>query len=259
MSTCFVMQPFDGASFDKLYDEVFSLAVRDAGLELYRVDQDPKVSIPIQDIERGIRQSQICLAEITLDNPNVWFELGYAIACGKEVVLICSDARITKFPFDVQHRTITRYSRNTPSDFHKLRAAITAKIKAYLEKSESLHNVSEISQLASAQSGLTQHELIAIAAVAQNIDHADGHTSTWQVKRDMESNGFTSVAATIALKLLTQGEYLSCDVYDGQNDQYYGYTLTGRGWNWVLANQDKFALKKKVASGFDDMDDSIPF
>ncbi len=259
MSTCFVMQPFDGANFDKLYEEVFALAVKDAGLEPYRVDQDPKVSIPIQDIERGIRQSQICLAEITLDNPNVWFELGFAIACGKEVVLICSDARKTKFPFDVQHRTIIRYSTGTPSDFAKLRAAISLKIRAYLEKSESLQNVSEISQLASEQAGFSQHELVAIAAVAQSIEHPDDHTSMWQIKRDMEANGFTPMAATIALRLLKQSDYLSSQQYSNEHEQYYGYTLTNKGWDWVLANQNKFALKKKVISGFDDMDDEIPF
>ena len=259
MGTCFVMQPFDGANFDKLYAEVFAPAVKDAGLDPYRVDQDPKVSIPIQDIERGIRQSQICLAEITLDNPNVWFELGFAIACGKEVVLICSDARSAKFPFDVQHRTIIRYSTGTPSDFDKLKAAITQKVKAYFEKSEYLQKVSEIPQLASDQGGLSQHELIAIAAVAQNIEHDDDHASAWQVKQDMEANGFTKVATTIALKLLTQGEYLLSRAYDGQDEQYYGYTLTAKGWNWVLANQDKFALRKKASSGFDDMDDKIPF
>lgn len=259
MSTCFVMQPFDGSTFDKLYEEVFAPAIKDAGLEPYRVDQDPKVSIPIQDIERGIQQSQICLAEITLDNPNVWFELGFAIACGKEVVLICSDARKTKFPFDVQHRTIITYKTGTPSDFEKLRTSISLKIRAYLEKSESLHKVSEMSQLASEHDGFSQHELIAIAAVTQNIEHADDHTSIWQIKRDMEANGFTPLAATIALRLLTQGDYLSSQQYNGQNEQYYGYTLTGKGWNWVLANQNKFALKKKAPSGFDDMDDKIPF
>jgi len=67
------MQPFDGGTFDKRYEDTFAHAIRDAGLEPYRVDQDPKVSIPIQDIESGIRDSRICFAEITLDNPNVLF------------------------------------------------------------------------------------------------------------------------------------------------------------------------------------------
>ncbi|MFZ3591327.1 hypothetical protein ACOI1C_19380, partial [Bacillus sp. DJP31] len=102
---CFVMQPFDKGRFDKRYEEVFAPAIRSCDLEPYRVDRDPGVVIPIDDIEKGIRNSRICLAEITLDNPNVWFELGYAIACGKDVILVCSTERNRNnpFPFDVRH------------------------------------------------------------------------------------------------------------------------------------------------------------
>lgn len=101
MPSCFVIQPFDGGKFDNRFNDVYSPAIIDAELEPYRVDQDPKVSIPIQDIEKGIRESRLCLADITIDNPNVWFELGYAIACGKEVVLVCPKERQSKFPFDI--------------------------------------------------------------------------------------------------------------------------------------------------------------
>lgn len=71
MDKCFVMQPFDGSDFDSRYEDVIAPAIREAGLEPYRVDRDPKVSIPIQDIESGIRESRLCLADISLDNPNV--------------------------------------------------------------------------------------------------------------------------------------------------------------------------------------------
>jgi hypothetical protein len=47
------MQPFDDGDFDQRYAEVISPAIKAAGLETYRVDQDPKVSIPIQEIETG--------------------------------------------------------------------------------------------------------------------------------------------------------------------------------------------------------------
>jgi len=146
MNTCFVMQPFDGGKFDKRYRAIFAPAIRNANLEPYRVDQDPKVSIPIQDIERGIRDSKICFAEITSDNPNVWFELGYAIASGKEVVLVCSDERTTKFPFDIQHRAIIIYSTSSTSDFDKLKQDVTNKIKAFLEKADKLAEILTIGE-----------------------------------------------------------------------------------------------------------------
>jgi hypothetical protein len=273
MPTCFVMQPFDGGPFDQRYTEVYANAIRDAGLDPYRVDQDPKVSIPIQEIESGIRQSQICLAEITLDNPNVWFELGYAIACKKEVVLICSDARVTKFPFDVQHRTIIKYKTGSPSDFDELKANITAKLKAFISKTETLANVTEISQLAAPNEGFAEHEVVALAAVAQNLYHEDDHAAMHQIHRDMEASGYTRVAATFAIKVLLNKSFLSSNTYqDSDGDQYYGYSLTEKGWGWVLTNQDRFALQKsrparatpstktvKPSTGFEDMDDDIKF
>ena len=79
-----------GGPFDKRYDDVFVPAIRAAGLEPYRVDCDPAVVIPIEDIEEGIRRADLCLADISLPNPNVWFEVGFSIAAAKPVVLVCS-------------------------------------------------------------------------------------------------------------------------------------------------------------------------
>jgi hypothetical protein len=76
MPTCFVIQPFDDGPFDKRYEDVFVPAIRAAGMEPYRVDRDPAASIPIEDIEKGIRSAGACLADISEPNQNVWFELG---------------------------------------------------------------------------------------------------------------------------------------------------------------------------------------
>ncbi|MGQ0697997.1 MAG: hypothetical protein ACT4PZ_07115 [Panacagrimonas sp.] len=249
MSTCFVMQPFDGAAFDKRYAEVFAPAIQAAGLMPYRVDQDPSVSVPINEIEKGIRDASICLAEITLDNPNVWFELGYAIACNKEVVLVCSTERTTKFPFDVQHRSIIRYQTTAPGDFKSLESAITTKIKAYLSKSELLTNISEMSKVSKVE-GLEQHEIVALAALAENINHEDDNASTWQIKRDMETSGFTKMATMISLKSLSMKRFIETGQHqDGNGDYYTGYSLTETGWSWIIANKSKFLLNK----------DEIPF
>lgn len=256
MDMCFVMQPFDGAVFDKRYDDTFSAAIRDAGLEPYRVDQDPKVSIPIQDIESGIRDARICFAEITLDNPNVWFELGYAIASGKEVVMVCSSDRTTKFPFDIQHRSIIRYKAESASDFENLKKQITTKIKAYLHREENLPKVSELAKLHKVE-GLDQHEVVLMAALAENLEHPEDHASAFQVKRDMEKSGFTKVATTLAIKSLIQKELITYDRYqDYDGESYTGYMFTNAGWSWVLANQSQFLLKKPAIS---DLDEDSPF
>src|SRR4029077_17922896 len=73
MEKCFVIQPFDNGIFDKRYEDIFEPAIKSAGFEAYRIDRDPSVRIPIEEIEKGISESAFCFAEITTDNPNVWY------------------------------------------------------------------------------------------------------------------------------------------------------------------------------------------
>ena len=255
------MQPFDGGVFDKRYKDTFSKAITDAGLEPYRVDQDPKVSIPIQDIESGIKDARICFAEITKDNPNVWFELGYAIATGKEVVMVCSEERETKFPFDIQHRSIIRYKNDSVSDFDNLRKQITEKIKAYLQKEEALPKLSELLATSNNIDGLEQHEIVCLAAIAENMDYPESGVSPYQIKNDMEKSGFTKIAAMLAMKGLLEKELVAqVEVQEWNSEPYLEYKFTKSGWTWVQKNQEKFLLKKlEKTNSFDEFDDNIPF
>ena len=93
MARCFVIQPFDSGPYDKRYKSVLLPAIKDADLEAYRVDEDRSSSILIDDIEQNIRSSEICLADITLDNANIWYEVGFAFANNKNVVMICAKPR----------------------------------------------------------------------------------------------------------------------------------------------------------------------
>jgi hypothetical protein len=133
MGRCFIIQPFDnGRKYDKRFADTYKPAIEECGLEVYRVDKDPNSQIPIDDIDLQIRNSEICLADITEDNPNVWFEFGVAIAYHKDVILICSTERNGKFPFDVRHRTIIQYSNESSSDFDRLKQKIKEKINALM-------------------------------------------------------------------------------------------------------------------------------
>src|SRR5437867_4055926 len=108
---CCIFQPFDsGGPYDKRYEGVLAPAVKAANLEAYRVDKDPRATIPIETLHREIRSSTACVADITTDNPNVWYELGYAIASDKPTVIICSNQRGASRPFDIQHRQIIYYA-----------------------------------------------------------------------------------------------------------------------------------------------------
>ncbi len=243
MNTCFVMQPFDNDVFDKRYEDVFAPAIRNAQLEPYRVDRDPGASVPIDDIESGIRRAQICFAEITTDNPNVWFELGFAISAGREVVLVCSEERESHFPFDVQHRSIIKYRTGAPQDFDELKEKITKRITALLKKQEEIGIASTISPMRDTE-GLSPHEIVALVTVMQNGFISGEWSSSWMVKNDMNSAGFTDIAVALAIKLLRQkGMVVTKEIQDEDGSFYNGYQVTKEGEAWLLENQDKLRLK----------------
>ena len=262
MPKCFVIQPFDdGERYDKRYDDVFAPAIRDAGLEPYRVDRDPRVSVPIDEIEQGIKVSDACLAGISTDNPNVWFELGYAIASRHEVVLLCSDEREAQFPFDVQHRTIIRYSTQSPSDFKKARSRITARLRAVLVKREELGQVASMTSVSKVE-GLEQYEIAGLVAVAQAVDDPEAGISTHIFRQNMEQAGFTKLASTLGLKSLLDREMLERFEEENFNGSTFtAFRVTSKGMGWLLANKEKLTLQisEEERQGIEITDADIPF
>lgn len=264
MSRCFVIQPFDKGKFDKRFNDAFKPAIQAAGLEPYRVDQDPNVEVPIQSIEEGIRESAICLADITTDNPNVWYELGYAFASDTPVVMVCCDERAnSRYPFDIQHRTIINYSSESASDFNTLKEKIEKKIKALLDKSKRLQKIAADSPLNEIQ-GLSQPELAVLATLAGESALPDSSTDLYSLQRDVESAGFTSISFGLGLRRLLRKKLIETlqDV-DFRGNDYLGAKLTDIGWGWIEENEGMFALKKTSKksstrnSGF--IDDEVPF
>jgi nucleoside 2-deoxyribosyltransferase len=261
MSICFVMQPFDASIFDKRYDDVFAPAIRAAGLEPYRVDQDPKVNIPIEDIQTGIRNADICLAEITTDNPNVWFELGYAIASQKEVVLVCSDERNSKFPFDVQHRNITKYRTESTRDFNQLREKITERLKAIIGKMEAIGNVANLSPIAETE-GLEQYEIVTLVTIAENADTPSDRVYIYTIRQDMTRAGYTRIAVSIGLtSLIRKGMIESVTETDRNGNETTVYFVLPKGMDWLFTNREWLVLKqtKPDAMGESGFEDDIPF
>lgn len=247
MPTCFVIQPFDSGKYDKRYQGIYKPAIEAAGLDPYRVDNDAGVLVPIEAIEKGIRQAAICLADITEDNPNVWYELGFAFAAGRPVVMVCSDDRPgKKYPFDIQHRSIIPYMADAPSDFDKLRDSLTAKLKAISERSEILDQIAESTPMATIE-GLTAMETLVLAVVAGEAFMPEHAVSVSGAKHDAERAGITNMGFNLALRKLTAKKFVRLeDMYDEHSGEgYSGLAVTESGWQWIEANESRFVLHRQ--------------
>jgi hypothetical protein len=246
MSTCFVIQPFDGAKFDKRFLDVYKPAIEQAGLEAYRVDADPGVLIPIESIEKGIRQATICLADISTDNPNVWYELGFAFAAKRSVVMVCSDERVgRKYPFDIQHRSIIPYQADSPSDFEKLKSNLTTKLKALLQQENVLEEIANAAPVSEFH-GLSQPEILILAVIAGEAYLPSLSASVSSVKRGAERAGLTGMGFNVAVRRLLQKRLIGeTELWDEHsNEGYPGMSITESGWVWIDQNEKQFVLLK---------------
>jgi len=240
MGKCFVIQPFDNGKFDKRYKDTYKPAIEDCGLEAYRVDKDSNSVIPIDDIDREIRQADMCLAEITENNPNVWFELGLAIAYKKDVILICSEERTSPFPFDVQHRKIIKYSTQSISDYSALKQEIKETAKAYLNKKKTSTVSASLPMMAV---DLEPHEKAVLITIA-SMDDLDEGTSSYVIKREVE--GFTPLAVNLGLKKLVALDYLESAIEQHYDGTYTSYKITNAGMQWLMSNRDSLPLVRIV-------------
>ncbi len=267
LGRCCVFQPFDKGPYDKRYEDIIAPAIEAADLEPYRVDRDDNAVIPIDTLHEEIRAATISLADITTNNPNVMYELGFAIATGKDVVLISSTQRAERFPFDIQHRGIIQYTPDSVSDFAKLKEDITNKLKAFLKKQESVREIVSASPVKSTQ-GLQPHQIAAVAFVMANRDaEADGVT-TGTIKSNMADAGYNSLATSLALTHLSRIQFVEAvEDHDMNGEPFFRYKLLTAGEDWLLENQDRLELRLsekpprqgKIPFNHGSTDDDVPF
>jgi len=257
--TCFVIQPFSNP-FNKRYEDVFKPAITSAGLKPYRVDKDPAVSIPIKDIGTGIQNASLCFADITTDNPNVWFELGYALAIGKDVCLVCSKERKEKYPFDVQHRSIIEYSVESPSDFEELKNKITEKLNALIKAKRRFSFLSTLETGIKIGDEIQPHEQAILISIMKDFYDSDSK-SGYLLKEDLSKAGFNELAASLAITSLLKKEMLlMINEADYNGNEYKAYKLTEKAIGWINENQNRFELKvtdNPKESAFNN--DEVPF
>lgn len=107
---CFVLMPF-GEEFNPTYERLKKIIEReDLGLECKRADEIFGTRPVIKDIREYIKKAIVIVADLTSRNPNVFYELGYAHALDKRVVLITQN--IEDAPFDVRHFRCISYENS---------------------------------------------------------------------------------------------------------------------------------------------------
>jgi hypothetical protein len=128
--TVFIMMPF-APEFDDVYAIVKdSVAAVDESLKPIRLDEIRAAGSITDDMVTEIRKAALCLADVTDENPNVMWEVGFATALGKPVIAISQGS--DRLPFDVKDVRTLSYNRTSLAK--TLREPLTEALKATLER-----------------------------------------------------------------------------------------------------------------------------
>jgi len=108
---CFVIMPF--ASHGLFYEHLQHVIRDTTSLRCIRADEVPGPSqVILHKVQRLIGGADLVLAEMSEDRPNVYYEVGYAAALGKQVLLVCRKG--TKLPTDLKGLESIQYE-DTPA------------------------------------------------------------------------------------------------------------------------------------------------
>lgn len=96
---CFVVMQFT-EEYNALYTEVIRPTCEEFKYKVIRADDFHTGGLIIDDITRSIRECAIVIADVTPNNPNVFYEVGFAHGIGKPTILL-SDRKREQLPFDI--------------------------------------------------------------------------------------------------------------------------------------------------------------
>lgn len=103
--TAFMAMSFSNAELDRIVSEFFVPAVKEAGFDLFRLDERPKAGLIDNRMRVEIRASKFLVCDLTDDNRGAYWEAGFAEGAQKPVFYTCEKSKFdaAKSHFDTEH------------------------------------------------------------------------------------------------------------------------------------------------------------
>jgi hypothetical protein len=104
---CFIVMPFGVQDLEDLYSEFILPVLVDCKLDCARGDDIFGSNVVMEDVAAAIARADLVIADLSGQNPNVFYEVGIAHTLGKPVLLLSQS--IEDVPFDLRHRRVLPY------------------------------------------------------------------------------------------------------------------------------------------------------
>ncbi len=149
---CFVIMPIGdaekdekrAAEFGQIYSEWIKPAVesivipkRKERIECHRADKETRPEELISHIIKNVVESDIVIADLSGNNPNVFYELGVRHAVSNNTILITQD--LDAVPFDLRSQRIIEY-RYEPQQLKNLEKSLHDAITKIILEPQSIDN-----------------------------------------------------------------------------------------------------------------------
>lgn len=126
-NSVFFICPFGDKTIDHNYKYAITPAVRECGYTISRVDEEYHTDQVTEKIIECINKSRFIIADLTNERPNCYYEVGYAHALQKPVIIIAKND--TKRHFD-----ISTYKWIYWKNYKDLKSQLMPEIKAIISK-----------------------------------------------------------------------------------------------------------------------------
>lgn len=268
LKTCFVIQRFDGGAYDRRYRETFAPAIERAGAKPIRADEVLGTRPVVEKIEEGLRSADVAFAEVSEDNPNVFLELGFALALGTPTVIACNKAKRSTLPFDIAHRPISFYATESQSDYEKLSQEVEAAVSAALLETRPTLSLSLKSETSSVTMDAAKSTCL-LSLLDLGMRSAEG-ASLWDLQKDVASAGMSDRMVALAVTSLVDDNLAAAfHSSDNNGNDYRTYDLTESGRKYLLRsysalmqNERNQLARKSHPKPFgfsEELDNDVPF
>lgn len=159
----FVLMPFD-----KGFDDIYRLGIKETashlGILAERVDEQLFTENILHRIYQQIESADFVIADMSGQNPNVFYEVGYAHAKGKHCILLTKNT--LDIPFDLKHHRHIVYG----SSITKLREDLEREISWTIDEIYSTRRSRIRTEVTVNSAGLSTTRYIATGTVDFKVD-----------------------------------------------------------------------------------------
>lgn len=128
----FIAMPFADEKYNSIYNSYIKPILNKMHYEAVRIDEKTNPGDVMEFVWKEINESAFVIADVSIANPNVLYEIGIAHTLGKEVIILTDSP--DKVPFDIKKNRYLDYSVYDEKSIKEMKEKLESAIKIITSK-----------------------------------------------------------------------------------------------------------------------------